>query len=260
MNVTLCQTDIEWEDKPTNFGKISRLLRSQPPPEGGLLVLPEMFATGFSMNAASIAEQEGGETQQFLAGLAREYKTFVLGGLVTAGADGKGRNEAVMLAPDGTEAARYCKMHPFTYAGEANHYSPGDCPVVVPCGDAMVAPFICYDLRFPEVFRDAVQKKAEVLVVIANWPDRRAAHWTALLQARAIENQSYVVGVNRCGQDPSLRYEGGSAVIDPRGNVLAHLGSTPKMISAELSISDLKQYRHDFPFLADMRANYFPHT
>jgi len=121
-----------------------------------------------------------------------------------------------------------------------------------------VAPFVCYDLRFPEVFRIAAARGAQLLAVIANWPSAREAHWLTLLRARAIENQAYVAGVNRCGEDPRLRYTGRSVIIDPRGEVLADAGSDEAVITADIDLADLEEYRRSFPALADMRRELLP--
>jgi predicted amidohydrolase len=218
-----------------------------------------MFATGFSMNVAQIAEGAARETQQFLASEAEWRDVHLVGGIVRVAPDGRGRNEAVVFAPDGTEQARYQKMHPFTYGGESNHYGPGRAPVLFRLGDWSVAPFICYDLRFPEIFRVAARTGAELFLVIANWPEARVAHWTTLLQARAIENQAYVVGVNRVGDDPTpLRYPGRSLIIGPRGDILADAGNEERVISATLDRGALLDYRRQLPFLADMRPDYVP--
>ena len=153
-----CQTDIVWENKTANHDRVHAMLSSSPIKPGALVLLPEMFATGFSMHVNTIAEPMGGETQTFLADLAQEFRSYVLGGVVTRAADGRGRNEAVVYGPDGRQVTRYCKLHPFSYAGETKYYQAGENDMVFPCHDFQVAPFVCYDLRFPEVFRRAVRR------------------------------------------------------------------------------------------------------
>jgi omega-amidase len=253
MNVVCVQLDIAWEDKQANFAKVRAMLAAASIKPGSLVVLPEMFATGFSMDVAAIAEGESAPAEHLLAEMARQYEAAVLGGVVSAGADGRGRNEAVLLAPDGAEPARYVKMHPFSYAGETDHYAPGDRPIVIDWGGARLSPFVCYDLRFPEVFRGATAGGAEVLVVIANWPAARADHWRTLLRARAIENQAYAVGANRVGSDPNVDYAGGSLVVDPHGVVVAEAGAAECTVTAELDLEGLRAYRRGFPALADMK-------
>jgi omega-amidase len=253
MHVTCVQFDVAWEDKPANFERARTLLDPVDLPAGGLVVLPEMFATGFSMNVDAIAEGDIHLAESFLASLALERGVFTLGGVVNRSATGKGLNQAVLFDPAGVEVARYSKMHPFSFGQENRHYERGDALAVVPgVGCLTVAPLICYDLRFPEAFRAAVRRGTQAFVVIASWPAPRAAHWTALLVARAIENQAYVVGVNRCGRDPNLAYAGGSMIVDSRGQVLAAAGEGPAVIQADLPVQPLLDYRASFPALADM--------
>ena len=223
-----------------------------------LVILPEMFASGFSMNVAAVAQGPDKEDEQFLAGLARAHGVYVLGGVVNACADGRGRNEAVAFDPSGRELARYRKLHPFTPAGEQQHYERGREVACFEWEGFTVAPFICYDLRFPEAFRAAAARGAEVLAVLANWPKERAAHWAALLRARAIENQAYVVGVNRCGRDPRHAYSGGSMAVDPQGEVVAQGGDQECIVRAELDPAVVAEWRKRFPALDDMREDLQP--
>ena len=176
------QLDIVWEDKPANHDKVRRLLSSAHPAPGALVVLPEMFATGFSMNLQAVSDDDG-TTQRFLADIAKEFQVNILAGLVR-----DRRNEAVLFNAEGREVARYAKMHPFKFAGE--NVEPGTEPVVVDCAEFKLAPTVCYDLRFPELFRAGVKRGANLFAVIANWPTPRLDHWLTLLKARAIENQS----------------------------------------------------------------------
>ncbi|MBC8135521.1 MAG: carbon-nitrogen family hydrolase [Fibrella sp.] len=255
LTVHACQMDIAWEDKVANFAALAARLADAPPESGSLVVLPEMFATGFSMNAHAIAEEaHTGATADFLSGLARQYDCHVLGGVVTRNRAERPRNEAVLFDRAGALAGRYAKMYPFTPGGEKEHYAPGDAPLVINIGGLKIAPLICYDLRFPEVFREAVRCGAEAFAVIASWPVARAHHWSVLLQARAIENQAYVIGVNRVGTDPTpLTYPGRSVVIDPSGSVLAEAADQEAVLSATLDPKFVTRYRAALPFLADRR-------
>jgi predicted amidohydrolase len=266
MQIIGCQTDICWHDKPANFAAVRALLagaRAAPP---ALIVLPEMFATGFSMQVTDIAETADGPTNRFLAELAAEHRSYVIGGVVgmapgdgNAGreaSEGRGRNQAAVFDPSGKQAARYDKLHPFSFAGENEYYSGGQDVVLFDCGPWRVAPLVCYDLRFPEVFRRAARLGANLLVVIANWPAPRVAHWTQLLIARAIENQAYVVGVNRAGHDPKLAYPGRSLIVDPRGQVVVELDEQPGLMTATLDLAALEEYRRQFPALADIRPEF----
>jgi omega-amidase len=256
MQVVAVQPDIVWEDQTANFERVRQQLAGAKIEPGALVVLPEMFATGFSMNVAGIAEAEDGPTHKFLADMARQYRATVMGGAVTRAADGRGLNQAVAFGPDGALLARYSKIHPFAFAGETKHFVGGDEVVTFSWQNLRVAPFVCYDLRFPEIFRHAVRRGAELLVVMANWPEPRDSHWRALLPARAIENQCYLVGVNRVGSDPMVRYAGHSVILDPKGEPLATAGSQAEVISANLDRDTLVAYRQKFPALADMRGEF----
>ncbi|MBI2948788.1 MAG: carbon-nitrogen family hydrolase [Verrucomicrobia bacterium] len=260
MRIVACQLDCAWEDKKANYAKVRSLLDAASIPAGALVVLPEMFSTGFSMNVAGIREAEPSETETFLANTARHCSAFVLGGLVTQAEDGRGRNEAVVFGPDGERLCRYGKIHPFSFGGETKHYAGGNEVVTFQWQDFVVAPFVCYDLRFPEIFRIATQRGAHLLAVIANWPTRRVNHWVALLQARAIENQAYVVGVNRVGNDPKLSYPGRSLIVDPQGEVLAEGSAEEQIVSGEVDVARVISWRNEFPALRDLRPEFVPGT
>jgi predicted amidohydrolase len=252
MKVYCVQYDIAWEDKLASHAKVRRMLENASPERGALVLLPEMFSTGFSMNVASIHDADG-EDQAFLAEMAQSLGIYLMGGIVLRQDDGKGLNLAITCSPDGREISRYAKLHPFAPAREAAHYDAGDAIELFACGGFTVSPFICYDLRFPEAFRLATRSGATLLTVIANWPETRIEQWVTLLKARAIENQCYVAAVNRCGRDPSLTYPGRSLIVDPRGQVLTDGGSDKCVIEAALDPVLVSQWREQFPFLADMR-------
>ena len=253
MRLFCVQFDILWENKPANYARLRELLATEMLPAGSLVLLPEMFSTGFSMNVDAVAEGSPSATSEFLAQTARELGVFVLGGLVTRRADGRGRNQAVAFSPEGKEVARYHKMQPFTLGGESQHYAAGKEIATFSWQNLVVAPFICYDLRFPEIFRRAVRQGAQLFAVIANWPTPRIHHWLTLLQARAIENQAYVAGVNRCGTDPQQTYSGRSLIVSPRGEILADADEGERVVSAEVDLAGLLAYRTEFPALQDMR-------
>jgi predicted amidohydrolase len=248
------QFDIAWENKPANFANVRRLLAQVGPQKDSLVVLPEMFATGFSMNVSVVAESYGGETEQFLAATAKEFGIYLVAGAPMLGRDGRARNKALVFSPAGELVAFYAKMRPFTPGGESEHYVAGEHPVTFKWKESTVSPFVCYDLRFPELFREvAAAHRPELFVVIASWPDKRIHHWVALLQARAIENQAYVIGVNRIGTDPYYTYCGRSLIVDPQGTILADAGAAEGFISAELDLANLRKYREGLPFLADLK-------
>jgi omega-amidase len=253
MKVICAQLDIEWEDRQANYAKVRTAIDRLRPEPGALLVLPEMFASGFSMNVAKIKEENPSATEHFLAEIARLYRIFIVGGLVTQGSHGKGRNQAVVVDDQGRTILRYSKLHPFTLGGEAQHYSAGDCIESFNWFGCMTTPFICYDLRFPEIFRAATRKGAHLFTVIANWPNKREQHWVTLLQARAIENQAYVVGVNRCGSDPAHIYPGRTLVVDPHGVIIADAGREEGLVTADIDAAKALSWRKEFPVLQDTR-------
>jgi omega-amidase len=252
MKVYCCQLDVVWENKAENFAKVRNLLKTSRPEPGSLFVLPEMFSTGFTMNVAAAATQKNDGTWQFLSEISHELGIYTLAGIVSLDANGRGLNEAVVISPQGDLITRYAKIHPFTLGGEAKNYARGTTIASFEWNGMKVVPFICYDLRFPEVFRTAVREGAEMFVVIAAWPNKRERHWTTLLEARAIENLTYVVGVNRAGTDPQHVYSGRSMIFDYHGRTLADAGSAQGIISAEIDKSAMLQWRKDFPALEDI--------
>lgn len=250
MRVFAVQLDIVWEDKAANFANVRRMLEPLTIPAGSLIVLPEMFSTGFSMNVALTRQGDPPEAEVFLADLARASNSAVLGGVVGT-RDGRPCNEAVAFAPDGSLLARYAKIHPFSLGEEDTHYAAGEEIVTFDWAGFRIAPFVCYDLRFPEVFRTATDCGATLFVVIAQWLSRRAEHWPLLLRARAVENQACVIGVDRCGRDPNNTYPGRSCLVDPWGVVTADGGEFEGVLTGNLDPGTVSRWRHEFPALRD---------
>lgn len=255
MHLVAVQLDMKWQDPSANCRRVEMLLAGADVPADSLIVLPEMFATGFSMNLDATAQEESRPTEVFLRELAARRESAVLGGVVGPIVDGQASNEAVAFAPDGSELVRYRKMQPFNLAGEAAKYGAGDGQRLFEWRGVQIAPFICYDLRFPEIFRPAAVDGAELLVVIACWPEARSEHWVRLLQARSIENQAFVVGVNRCGQDPHLCYDGRSAAFDPSGGSIFELDCKETVAHAELDAEQARTWRRQFPAIQDIRLD-----
>jgi omega-amidase len=241
-----------WEDKPANYKKIEKLLSRTGPERGSMVVLPEMSCTGFSMDAAKIYEAEKGPTEQFYSQLAKNYACCVVAGVVTRAPSGKGLNQSVAFNSQGQLLGRYSKIHPFALGGELKAYDQGKEVVQFQWQNFRCSPFVCYDLRFPEVFRTAVRRGTELFVVIADWPVKRIHHWIGLLQARAIENLAYVVGVNRTGVEPSYQYNGRSIIVDPHGKILADADEQEGIISADIQLNEVTEWRRQFPALQDM--------
>ena len=237
MRIALVETDTVWEDPAANRRRIRESL-----PSADVVVLPELCFTGFTMSP----EPDAGAAP-FLQRLAKEKGTAIVAGYVGEGP----RNFAVAVSSEGTVLARYAKLHPFAFAGEHRHYRAGEALPVFGLGSFRAAMLICYDLRFPEAFREAALRgAAQLFFVLANWPARRVGHWTSLLRARAIENQAYVIGVNRVGEDPNERYVSSSRAVDPSGEVLLE---GPGVV--EIDVKHVEQLRADYPFLADVRTD-----
>jgi predicted amidohydrolase len=252
LSVALLQMDLVWEDVAANLLRAETMLGEAREKGARLAVLPEMFSTGFSMAPERIAETPGGPSERFLSERAQSLGMAILAS-VPQRADPRPKNVALLALPSG-EVVRYAKIHPFTFGGEDRHYSGGDRIVTAPVGGVRVTPFVCYDLRFPEPFRLAAPE-TDLFVVVANWPDARREHWRVLLRARAIENQAYVVGVNRAGEGGGLRYAGDSVAIDPLGETLAEAGpdAGQTVLIAEVDPAVVASARAKFPALTDIR-------
>lgn len=248
------QHEITWHAPEANIDALERSLHAAGPRPGALVVLPETCLSGFSSDVPQ-ATRQAREMEDRLAGLARKFGCAIMAGLAVKAGD-CGANESVTWGPDGRELVRYRKLQPFTPAGEHVNYPAGDRVVVFEYGGFKIAPFICYDLRFPEIFRAAVQQGAELFAVVANWPNKRQHHWTTLLKARAIENQAAVIGVNRAGTDPEFTYAGGSLILGPQAEVLAEAGEAPGFIRAEITPDQVREWRAAFPALRDRRNDY----
>lgn len=263
MRVAALQTDIVWEDAEANFARLEPWLRAAVEAGAELIALPEMFACGFSMNAKAIQEPPDGPSTRFLRDRAAEYGVWIAGSLPELPEAGEGASKrkgkpfnTLALAGPGGELHRYRKIRPFSFAGEDRHYGAGTETVTVelPSGDELLRTtlFVCYDLRFADLFWDAAEE-TDLYLVVANWPVTRRCHWTTLLTARAIENQAYVVGVNRVGEGGGLEYAGDSRIVDPMGEVLAAASGGETMLLADLDPGRVKRVRKELPFLPDRR-------
>jgi predicted amidohydrolase len=249
------QMDIVWKAKSENLNKVQQLFRTVKPESGSVVVLPEMFTTGFCMDFEEICEEPGGHTEKLLSKLASDYEVLIIAGISLKSDSGKGKNSAVAIKPDGSVAFRFVKLHPFNPANEELYYERGCEVVVADYSGWKISPFICYDLRFPESYRAAALGGAEILITIANWPEKRASHWLPLLQARAIENLAYVVGVNRIGCSPENRYSGESIILNPWGEVVISAGKSECIIRAELKKETINNIRKNFPCLDDAKPS-----
>ncbi|MCB1057179.1 MAG: carbon-nitrogen family hydrolase [Acidobacteria bacterium] len=250
------QTDIVWESPRQTFHLVRPMIERATASGARLVVLPEMFATGFSMDAETVAPH--GETvRDFLAETAKRSGVWLAGGYAEAGSGGsKPKNACSIFAPDGEEALRYHKIHPFSLAGEHLHFAGGTELPSVTIEGVRVTPLICYDLRFPEPFRIAAER-TDLFLVVANWPDARIDAWSTLLKARAIENQAFVLGVNRVGEGDGLAYSGRSALVDPSGYEVATAAHQPAVLRASVAPAAVRAHRERFSFLADRRPDVY---
>ena len=250
MKIALVQYNPKWEDKESNKVRILQLINDLKEVE--LIVFPEMSLTGFTMKSNEMAEGIQGNSFRFFAELAREKSSHIMAGIIEQRNNRK-YNSLIHIKPDGKLVKLYRKIHPFSYSTENQHYNAGVRPAITKIRKWKIGLTICYDLRFPELYRKYGKKRTHLIVNIANWPDTRIEHWRTLLKARAIENQCYVAGVNRVGDDPKLHYTGFSSVYDPMGKELIAVENEEKVIEADLDKNYVNEVREKFPFLNDIK-------
>ena len=259
LTITLLQTDLRWEDKAANLQMLEYKIGSINE-RTEIVVLPEMFSTGFSMQTDLLAEKMDGETIEWMRRVAKERKIILCGSIII-NEDENYFNRLIWMLPNG-EYGFYDKRHLFAYAGEDNYFSPGNKRFIASAKGWKINLLICYDLRFPVWARQTSPSNSlskgeggseyDVLIYVANWPERRSHAWKTLLCARAIENQCYVIGVNRVGNDGNNIYHSGdSMVIDPLGEVLYHVNDDEDIFTITLDKTHLQSVREKLPFLRD---------
>ncbi|MCU1345381.1 MAG: Nitrilase/cyanide hydratase and apolipoprotein N-acyltransferase [Acidimicrobiia bacterium] len=253
MKVAAIQHDVAWRDPARTHELVTPMIEAAAFQGARLILLTEMFATGFSLEADDIAQAPDGPSTRFLQEQAAKHQAWVGGSIALRwpATSARPRNVFTLAAPDGT-LSRYAKLHPFSYGREHEIYDAGDDLITVAIDGVRVTPFVCYDLRFANVFWNKAHD-TDLFTVVANWPQSRREHWSALLRARAIENQAYVVGVNRIGHADKLDYSGDSAIIDPLGAVLTTAQTTPAVLVADVQAEQVQAVRTRFPFLTDRR-------
>ncbi|MBS1685232.1 MAG: amidohydrolase [Bacteroidetes bacterium] len=256
LRIATIQTALHWEDIGANLGMIDRLTDSIT--DVDLVVLPEMFSTGFSMVPVRLAEAMDGRAVGWMRQAAARKNCVITGSLMLYEDDGQDRkyyNRLIWMRPDGSLES-YDKKHLFSLSDEPKIYTAGAERLIVTLQGWRICPMICYDLRFPVWSRNAINDQREaaydLLIYSACWPDRRALAWKTLLQARAIENQTYVIGVNRVGEDGAgMLYQGDTSVIDPLGNIIYRREKDADVFTTSLSYSELVKVRRQFQFLRD---------
>lgn len=250
MKIALLQYSPVWENKEKNKLKINLLIENLS--QIDLLILPEMTLTGFTMQSTLFAEELNGETFNYYSSLAKEKNINIFGGLIE-NINNDFYNSLLHISSEGKLISVYRKIHPFSFSGEDKNYSAGEEKVITEINNIKFGLSICYDLRFPELYRYYGKERVDVIVDIANWPVTRIEHWRTLLKARAIENQCFVIGVNRTGTDPNLIYNGFSSIYDPMGNEIISVKDEEKIIISEIDFSLVEKTRTLLPFLNDIK-------
>jgi omega-amidase len=253
LTLTLIQTQLTWENKAANLQMLESKI-SEIGQRTELVILPEMFSTGFSMRPEKLAEPMEGETVDWMRRISAERRIVLTGSCIIQ-EEGKYYNRLIWMLPNG-HCGYYDKRHLFGYAGEDQHYTHGNKRLIGSVKGWKINLQICYDLRFPVWSRQSPGEKNEpeydVLIYVANWPERRSHAWKTLLCARAIENQCYAVGVNRVGQDGhNINHSGNSLIIDPLGEVLYHMADEEDVFTITLEKERLEEARSKFPFWKD---------
>lgn len=252
LKVSLIQCDQIWEDKKANLAHYETLLEKIQKPVD-IVVFPEMFHTGLSMNAVEMAESINGESVQWIMKMAKKYDCAITASLIIQEGD-QFYNRMVFIQADGN-LQQYNKRKLFGLAKEDLTYTPGETQNIFEYKGWKIFMQVCYDLRFPEIMRNKVENNNydyDLLINVANWPERRSLHWKTLLRARAIENQVYVIGVNRVGKGKNdLPYSGDSSIIDPAGKIIAQVSHDEAVVNEKISYENLEEVRREMPFLKD---------
>lgn len=257
MRIVTVSLDQIWEDKESNIKQIKRLMLDISHVDPDLVIFPEMTLTGFTMNAETMSEDlSHSQTIEFFSHLAVEYNTTIAFGVILKTRE-KPTNNLAVVSSGGSVMARYEKIHPFSYSGESDCYSKGEDVVYLKIKDFTVGLTICYDLRFPELYQ-TLSKHCDTIINIANWPARRVADWMLLLHARALENQCYMIGVNRTGIDgKGLEYAKSSAVIGPKGIDVKSTSMNDIVDVFEIEKNEVDSYRESFPVKNDRRISLY---
>lgn len=253
MKIALYQMNIVWEDKEQNYSSLEGVLKQEYDKGINLLILPEMSFTGFSMNTAKTRENNL-QTIDKISYFAKTYQMAIGFGWVKDCGE-KSENHYTVISREGKVVSDYAKIHPFSFAGEDQKFQGGEKIVYFELDGIVFSTCICYDLRFPEIFQIA-SKKAQVILVPANWPEKRREHWNCLLKARAIENQVYIIGVNCIGEIGGVTYSGDSCVIDPNGEIRQTADAQEMVIEYEL-MNDVEQFRNSFQVKQDRKEQLY---
>ena len=261
MKLALAQLDIVWEDKTKNKETAIQFIKHASTENVDIIFFPEMTLTGFSMNTSLIGE-DNNETVEFFKEMSSKFNIFIGFGYVEGKTNSKNKYYVVAPpvvhgdVPQGNDLVNYTKIHPFSFGCETEFYQSGNEINYFNAFNFTIAPFICYDLRFPEIFQIA-SKSATLITVAANWPIDRREHWITLLKARAMENQCYIVGINRIGEGNGLSYSGDSMIVDPLGNVISSLYMDEGLVIADIFEENVTQIREKFRLKEDRKESLY---
>jgi len=258
LKIALVQMDIALGQPEVNRQRAAELVR-QAAAGADLVVLPEMWTTGYQLDelAGNLADRSGEPTGSFLTELARECGVYLAGSVADERAPGQVYNSATLYSPDGQQLAEYSKVHLVPMMDEPRYLTPGDRVVTAPLADVAAGLAICYDLRFPELFRTMALQGAHLMLLVAEWPAQRLHHWRTLVMARAIENQCFMVACNRVGSDTANQFPGHSMVVNPWGTVLAEAGEEEEILRVEIDLAEVAAARTRVPVFKDRRPDLY---
>ncbi|PRR80213.1 nitrilase-related carbon-nitrogen hydrolase [Clostridium vincentii] len=254
MRLGLAQMDVIWEEPLSNMDKCQYFINLATNNKVELILFPEMVLTGFTMNIEKLILSEKDIINWFKDKAIENKINIGFGYAIRVGA--KGNNKFAIISKEGILLTNYSKIHPFSYGGEDEKYYRGEEICFCNIESKIITPFICYDLRFPEIFQIA-SKTSKFIAVAANWPKSRQDHWLTLLKARAIENQCFIAGVNRIGIGDKIEYGGASVIINPQGEVLNEISSKEELIITEIDFNLVDEIRDSFSLKKDRRENLY---
>ncbi|WP_160720354.1 carbon-nitrogen family hydrolase [Bacillus sp. USDA818B3_A] len=256
INVSCLQMDIAFGNPESNYQSAENLIEKAMEEQPDIIVLPELWTTGYDLTRLElIADEHAQKTIAFLQSAAKKHQVHFVGGSVANRGEKGVKNTLLIVTKDGNVVHQYDKLHLFKLMDEHLYLEAGTEKGLFKVDDQLFAGVICYDIRFPEWIRAHTSEGAEALFVVAEWPAPRLEHWRALLIARAIENQCYVIACNRAGSDPNNQFAGHSLVIDPWGKVLAEAGEKEEILTAEINLDLVKEVRKQIPIFEDRKPN-----
>lgn len=253
MRIAICQTHIIYEDKTLNYERAEAFIKRAASEKCDIALFPEMSFTGFSMNTALTGEKDR-ESARLMRNLAAKYSIAIGFGWTELKAKGA-ENKYTVLNSVGNVISEYTKIHPFSYSDEDKYFLKGKNISLFEYKDFKISSFICYDLRFPELFQ-AVSDRADLIIVPANWPETRAEHWKTLLKARAIENMCYIIGINCVGDIDGIPYSGNSSAYNPSGDCLGEINGKEDILVIDIE-NDVEEYRKTFPVKNDRQTDLY---